>query len=77
MRANDFGDGGGECDDVVLYFALDFMNAGDVETRVGTQGSRGGYRARYDIGADGLHIRSYDAGLDSNVRSPASDLLSC
>ena len=36
-----FGDGGGEGDDVVLDFALDFVDAGDVEAGVGAQGCGG------------------------------------
>ena len=36
-----FGDGGGEGDDVVLHFALDFVDARDVEAGVRAQGVRG------------------------------------
>ena len=50
------GDGGSERDDVVLYFALNFMNAGDVEGGVLAQGARGfrgnfaGLRQRFTRG---------------------------
>src|SRR5579883_3513902 len=35
------GDGGGEGDDVVAYFALDFLDTGEVETGVGAQAGGG------------------------------------
>ncbi len=44
-----FGDGGGEGDDVVLDFALDFGDAGDVEAGVGAEqaGGLGGDHAEF------------------------------
>src|SRR5580765_1687326 len=48
MRADDFGDGGGECDNIVFDLSLDFKYAVHIEA--GAQADRLGCFFRHDAG---------------------------